>query len=649
MIKKSAIRVLSLWAAAMILLPLAQAGGKVAILPIPAVAPADSVGQKVWVQFIDKDDSPVAFGKVAGGLEPRARQRRRDIPPDWYDLPVRREYVEAVRRCGGSEIRVSRWLNAVSCRLTASQIANLQAYPLVKSITPVLCLTRPLEPSPAVYDKAAIIDSLAYGPSYTQNRMLGVDRLHQKFIPVGSDSLRLNGSGILLAFFDTGFLPNHPAFDSMRILATWDFINNDSTVDDSQPTVSQIDHGTATLSACGGFSFGNLIGPAFGADYILAKTELVAQEIQVEEDYWVMAAEWADSLGADIISSSLGYNDWYTYVDMNGHTAVTTIAANIASSRGILVVTAAGNEALHPWHYIIAPADADSVVAVGAIGANGVIADFSSFGPTADGRIKPEVVAMGLGVRCADYLGGFKYASGTSLSTPQIAGAAALILQANPWLRGRPGFVRRRLIAAGGRFNSPDNQYGYGLPDMEAAADSRIWIRPIPQVTVIAGQDTTVVIETFAPIGETVQFLPIDFPANFGLVDLGRGLADLNIQGIDDQTGIRGYRLIAIAAGEADTLDFSVLTVPHVVPFVAGPNPFADSLTFFFTGDCPERYAIDIFALSGEVVYRYAGRVAAGPFIWPGINAGGEKVASGVYLIRFSADGIEERIKVLKL
>ena len=649
MIKRTVIRVLSSLAAGLIPLSLAVADDNAAGLPVPISAAADSAGQKVWIQFIDKDDSPVAFGKAAAKLAPRALQRRHDIPPDWYDLPVRQEYVEAVGRCGGREIRVSRWLNAVSCRLTAPQITCLQAYPFVKSIAPVLCLTRHLEPSTEVYDKAAIIDSLAYGPSYTQNRMLGIDRLHQKFIPVGADSLRLNGSGVLLAFFDTGFLPHHPAFDSIRILATWDFINNDSTVDDNQPTASQKDHGTATLSACGGFSFGNLIGPAFGADYILAKTELFAQEIRIEEDYWVMAAEWADSLGADIISSSLGYDNWYTYADMNGHTAVTTIASDIAASRGILVVTAAGNEALHPWHYIIAPADADSVVAVGAIGANGVIADFSSFGPTADGRIKPEVVAMGLGVRCADYLGGFKYASGTSLATPQIAGAAALILQANPWLRGRPGLVRRRLIAAGDRFSNPDNQYGYGLPDMVDAADSRIWIRPIPQVTVIAGQDTTVAIETFAPIGETVQFSPIDFPSNIGLVDLGNGLADLNIHGSEGQEGIRDYRLIAAAADGADTLDFSVLTVPHVVPFVAGPNPFADSLTFFFTGDCPERYAIDVFTLSGEVVYRYTGQVAAGPFTWPGVNAGGEKVASGVYLIRFSADGIEERIKVLKL
>jgi len=243
---------------------------------------------KVWIYFKDKDESRDNFQKAAASFTSRALQRRTATPPDWYDLPVNQNYVDDVRAVGAGNIRVSRWLNAVSARLTADQIARLAEKEFVKKIEPVVKIVRRPDPQPPADKIMPVIDSAAYGMSFAQNHMLRVDSLHKA---------GLRGSGVLLAFFDTGYLPTHPAFDSIHVLDTWNFIDSNAYVAD--PADDQTEHGTATLSACGGFDSGQLVGPAYAADYILAKTEYQHQEIEIEEDFWVAAAEWADSLGAD--------------------------------------------------------------------------------------------------------------------------------------------------------------------------------------------------------------------------------------------------------------------------------------------------------------------------------------------------------------
>ncbi len=611
----------------------------------------DDTRRKVWVYFTDKDETPAAYLKAASTMTARAAVRRRDIPLDWYDLPVKDEYIDNVRKIGGQDVRASRWLNAVSVRLTESRIRQLAGESFIKMIDIVATLTRHPAPEPKQLEFIPLFDSTEYGPSYTQNHMLGIDSLHKVMIPAENDSVPLNGAGVLIAFLDTGYEIDHQVFDSIRtkIIDTWDFINDDADIDDSLPVSSQLDHGTATLSACGGYFPGELIGPAYGADYVLYKTENTQSETQIEEDYWVFASERADSVGADIISSSLGYIDWYQYSDMDGNTAVTTIAADIAASRGILVVTSAGNEAGTAWNYIIAPADGDSVVAVGAVTSSGTIAGFSSYGPSYDGRVKPEVVAMGVNVRCAADGGGYTYKSGTSLSCPLIAGSAALILQANPSLRGQPYKIRQRLIESSDRYPVPDpgNRCGYGLPDIIAAAGWTLEILPIPPVTVTVGRDTVVVISTLAPLAEIVIFEQPDFPANFSLADPGDGTAELTITGDISQLGSRQYHLAAYVNDLADTLEFTVITGTGEAPLYVGPNPFSDALNFNLTRAFPGGYVIEIFTLAGELVFTRSG--SQNPFTWHGINDRGEKVASGVYIIRFSADGIEERVKVFKL
>jgi hypothetical protein len=332
---------------------------------------------------------------------------------------------------------------------------------------------------------------------------------------------------------------------------------------------------------------------------------------------------------------------------MDGNTAVTTIAADIAASRGIVVVVSAGNEGLTSWEYIDAPADGDSVIAVGGVNAAAEIWLQSSLGPTSDFRIKPEVVAMGVNVWAAVDEGGFNFFSGTSLSAPLISGVAGLILQANPDLRGNPMKIRDRLIKSSDRYDSPDNRYGYGLPNAVLAAGFGLRILPIPMISIPVNRDTTVLFNTLAPVGEMVTLEACDIPPGSIFTDQGNGSATLWYRGDRMLEGPAEYCLAATAGEYSDTLYFLINTVTTPVPFHVGPNPFSDSLIFYLNQQFTENCKIEIFTINGEMVFRAYN--PENPFTWKGTNEWGGKVASGVYFIRFSADGIEERVKVLKL
>lgn len=606
---------------------------------------SDTEVHKVWVFFADKDESSAAYHKASTMFTDRALTRRADIPADFYDLPVNRIYIDTIAALGGQVLRISRWLNAASVNLTASQIARVADLPFVRRMAPVLTLTRTVDPDNSPFEKQLLFDSVQYGPSYIQNHMLGVDSLHRLTVPSADTTVPLDGAGILIAFFDTGYLLTHPSFDSLRVVDTWDFINNDASVDDPSPSSAQRDHGTAVVSAAAGYAPGSLIGPAWRADVLLAKTEIATQEIQIEEDNWVAAAEWADSLGADIISTSLGYYDWYIYADMDGNTALTTIAADLAASRGILMVNCAGNEGNVGWHYIIAPSDGDSVVAVGAVDAFGAITSFSSWGPTYDGRIKPDVVAMGSAVWSAYYQGGYSARSGTSLSTPLIAGAAALMLQANPDLRGHPDRSIQRLRMSADKYSQPDDHYGYGLPDMVLASGFGLKIMPVGPITISIFRDTTILITSLAPTTAPVVYDPIAIPAVSDFTDQGDGTATLffSLTAVGGQT----CRVAAQAGMYVDTLEFTLTGTGSGEEVSVGPNPFIDSISVYFGGQTGSSRHIEVFALSGEMIFDRWG--TGNPVVWPGVNAAGEKASAGVYIIRVCADGIEKKVKVLKL
>ncbi len=415
-----------------------------------------NAGTRTWVYFDSKPawngDQPTRY------ISPRAVTRRlKSRSPeqviDIYDIPVNPRYVEEVRRTGARIHQISRYFNAVSVEADERQLAAIREFPFVRKTAPVRGGRRH-EPQVESPKPQQIVDE-NYGNSYNQLAQIQVPQLH---------AAGYHGEGILIGHNDTGVFLDHEAFAELQILATWDFINNDPVVQNEEgDDPGQHVHGTYTLSTIGGKVPGVLYGPAYEATYVIAKTEDVTSETPIEEDNWVAAIEWEDSLGVDVTTTSLGYLDWYTYEDMDGNTAVITVAADIAAAHGIAVFNSAGNEGSHEWYYIIAPADGDSVIAVGAVGSDGELTGFSSHGPTYDGRIKPDVLAMGLYTYCASASGVdlYTFVSGTSLSCPLAAGVGALILQAHPQWNNMD--LLAALRATGTNAETPDNDYGWGI------------------------------------------------------------------------------------------------------------------------------------------------------------------------------------------
>ena len=412
-----------------------------------------------WVYFTDK---PVGVKKP--NISQKALKRRnkgnQNKNYNWYDLNPSEVYIDNVLNTGAKLRHESRWLNAISIECTESELIEISYMPFVKDIQPVEQFHRKkLEETKSIKSlkKNNSTTNIDYGNAQAQIAQINVHTAHDN---------GFYGQGVTVLMLDTGYNLDHPVFDSLNVIAEWDVINEDSTTkNETGDPLGQHNHGTATFSTLGGYAPGSLIGPAYKADFLLAKTEMYVEEIQLEEDNYVRALEWGETLGADIASSSLGYTDWYTWEDMNGNTAVTTKAVDIATSLGMLCVTAAGNENGDIWNHIIAPADADSVISVGAVNDSSIIAYFSSRGPSFDNRIKPEVCARGVATACASGNGtSYTSANGTSLSTPLVAGAAAVLLSARPtWT---PMMVREALMKTASQSENPNNVYGYGIIDV---------------------------------------------------------------------------------------------------------------------------------------------------------------------------------------
>ena len=430
---------------------------------------------RYWIFLRDK-------GPVQGELSPAvsefalAKRQRKNIPTgDFTDLPVYSGYTAILKQTGIRIHHRSRWFNAVSADLSGIPASTIRALPFVRDIQPVRVLrsSGEVRPAPSVLFKPS--DDF-YGPSDNQARMIGIPELHDQ---------GFYGQGVRIALFDTGFRLEHDALQHITVVAAYDFINNDKVVDNQAgDSPAQYEHGTRVLSVIGGYSPGNLVGPAWKSEYLLAKTENIASETHMEEDNWVAAAEWADSLGADslgadIISSSLGYSTFdkgqvsYTYEDMDGKTTIITRAANMAVEKGISVFNSAGNEGSLSWHYITAPADGFNVIAVGGLNPDGSLWNGSSRGPTYDGRIKPDVVAQGGSVYNVSPATTDRYetATGTSLSCPLAAGSGAIILSVNPNLT--PLELRDLMIRSATHYLEPDNDTGYGTIDLVTLSGSR--------------------------------------------------------------------------------------------------------------------------------------------------------------------------------
>lgn len=422
---------------------------------------------KYFIEFVDKKNSPYSISNPQQYLSARAIERRnkQNIPITEQDLPVNPNYLEQIISYSTHVHYTLRWFNGVVATLTDEQLDLVRGFYFVRSIQKIF---EPSKTQKQGLRKWESLDNalfqantqLNYGLSFTQVGMINGHLLHNRgFL----------GEGKVIAVLDAGFLnvDVHPAFDSLRlkgrILGTKDYVNPKSNI------YKEHYHGMMVLSVMGGYVDGQLIGTAPRAHYWLIRTEDASTEQLIEEYNWAAGAEFADSVGADIINSSLGYTVFdiesqnHRYQDLNGGTTPVTKAANMAATKGMVVVVSAGNEGTSPWYYISAPADSPMVLTVGAVDSRKVKANFSSFGPAADGRIKPDVCAMGKGTVLATPNGSVGTSNGTSFSAPIISGMVACLWQAKSELTWQELIA---LIRSSSSNNSlPNNSIGYGIPD----------------------------------------------------------------------------------------------------------------------------------------------------------------------------------------
>ncbi len=435
---------------------------------------------KYWIQFTDKTGTPYSLDEPEAFLTDRAIQRRanQNIEFTENDLPVNPAYVAGVADAGASLLFVSKWLNGVSVETTSSAVLDaIAALPFVAETRKMVDQTA--EPKPKSFFEAEkwnegslspvstqkSTNFFLYGNGYTQINQINGIPLHDA---------GFHGENMVIAVLDGGFdqVDVHPAFDSLwdngRILGSKDFAHPGGSV------FNESSHGTSVLSTMGANSPGQLVGTAPRASYWLLRSEYVYSENVLEEYHWVCAAEFADSVGADVINSSLGYIDFdlpqwdHEYQDMDGETNIATIGADMAASKGILVVNSAGNSgSSSSFPYIGSPADGKKVFSIGAVDGDGNRASFSSIGPTFDGRIKPEVMAMGQSTALVSGSSGYGTGSGTSFSSPVLAGMATCLWQANPTYTNMQ--IKDAIMQSGDNTLNPNEFYGYGIPDFEQA------------------------------------------------------------------------------------------------------------------------------------------------------------------------------------
>jgi serine protease AprX len=508
------------------------------------------------IEFTNKDRNPFSTDNPEAFLSAKSllRRHKQGIPVNAADLPVTPEYLDSLRIAGAKVLNVSKWFNTATIQVSHDSILNkISALPFVKKAMlkgSVKSLNKTNTDNKGI-QYTGDLDLFDYGSSSWQIIIHKGELLHQQ---------GFTGHGITIAVIDAGFyyVNQLSAFSRLweygQILGTHDFVSPGSDV------FTGHSHGMVVLSIIGCYLPGELIGTAPDADFWLLRSEDTGSELLIEEDNWVAAAEFADSAGVDIINTSLGYtlfdnhNQDHTYADMDGNTTFISRAADMAASKGMAVIVSAGNQGDSDWHYISAPADADSVLAVGAIDQNGYIASFSGRGPSSDGNVKPDIVSVGKGTWCADYQSGIRQSNGTSLSAPVITGLTACLWQANPDASAMD--LLEAIRESSDRFLQPDTEYGNGVPDFNLAN----------MLLHIKQTDSGITEKVLAfpnPFGNELYIVfksPVDDPINVIMYDLtGKIMLKENYSGfpgrsyikIDQElTGLlKGVYLIKITAG----------------------------------------------------------------------------------------------------
>jgi hypothetical protein len=442
-------------------------------------AEAEAQFTRYVVKLKNKNGTPFSFSTPTAYLSQKAINRRTKygIALDSTDLPVTPLYLSQIAAVANVIVlNVSKWHNSVAIQTSdPNAITTINALSFVQSVSPV----------------AARIQNSSNQkfniPEQPYNSSERITQITTDFFNYGTGSLNeinlhkgqflhnigLRGQGMVIAMLDGGFF-NYNTFDAMdsimvnnQVLDTWDFYANNVIVSDDHS------HGMQCLSTIAANIPGQFIGKAPKANFMLYRTEDVSSEYPIEEFNMVCGMERADSAGADLISASIGYFDFddplfnHTYADMDGNTTISAIGADLAAKKGILFVGAAGNEGGRPWHYILTPADGDSVLAVGAVTVNGDVGVFSSYGPSSDGQVKPDVASVGVGALVQSTINTIGTSSGTSFACPNMAGLSAILWQGFPEVNNIR--IVKALREAGSIASAPNDRIGYGIPDLKSA------------------------------------------------------------------------------------------------------------------------------------------------------------------------------------
>ncbi len=638
--------------------------------------------EKYFIYFKDKGVPPThslmkgdALFKTAEELlSERSLERRKKTMGDNYityeDLSVREEYVNELTNLGVEIIWRLNWFNSVSAYLNEIQISEVIKLWFVERIEPVKSFAFKKdyeERTLLIPEKMQSIFDNDYGPSFNQLQLSRIPEVH---------AYGIKGDGVIIGFLDTGYRWRaHESLMNSKVIAEYDFIFGDTiTANQPEDHPSQDFHGTLVFSVTGGYAPGQLIGASYRSSFLLAKTEDIRSERNIEEDNYAAALIWMESLGVDITTSSLGYSEFdpgqrsYTYSEMNGNTTIVTKAANLAFERGIVTITSAGNEGNSSWKFITAPADAFNILAVGSVNANNELSGFSSRGPTSDGRVKPEILARGevvLGALATDSVG-YRHGSGTSLSAPIAAGVAGLLLSAHPHLNNYQ--VRSILIETSDNSSSPNNDRGYGLvsavdaisyPTIEKS-DNKYFLHKYFLNN--PGIDLSTVKMLYSTDGENFNQLEYSSAVNkqfkYALPVLG---FDQIVQFYFSYTDSNSVERKEPVSG-AYKFQYGQLTIYHnldlkFIPtdYVLSqnyPNPFNSGTWINVITETDENAQLVIFnALGQKVKTLFSGLMPAGlnKIPWDGKTDFGTQAASGVYYYILRMAGKEYAKKMILL
>lgn len=651
---------------------LVRLAGTIAVLAGVATSTVSSAGgtHRLWVELPraiapeDGSDFPFPPEPTPAALVRRAARGR----PERIAVLERGPSVESLRavEATGARIhRISRWLSAVSVEADTNARRRLVSRFGRDAVRPVAAWSRrPVQVrADAPLERWTPVGG--YGLSRIQNMQSGLDRLHAR---------GLSGEGVRVLVLDTGCRLEHPALADLQVEATWDFVNDDADVGLDPGEVDQQDrHGTGVVGVMAGFVAGELVGASPRARFLIAKTEFIETETRTEEDDYVAALEWGEALGADVMNASLSYRVFtdepdtfaYDFEDLDGDTAITTRAVDDLVALGVVAVVSAGNDGSDGPGSINTPADADSCLAVAAVDSNGVVTAFSSRGPTADGRHKPDLAALGQRVRWA-HTGaetGTAWAAGTSVAAPLVASAVALALEAHPtW---GPGDVIDAFRGTASQANEPDDELGWGIMDAHAAVfDVEAPQTPLPfalrtpEDQSVVQADPTVAfawepaedLQTPGVLTYRIEWSADAFAGPLEAVfETGPATAR---ELVPPRAGPLWWRVVATdpdgherasATRRVDVDSATVAIGPSVRPWARlatpWPNPGSGAVTAVLGLDRPARLLrVEVYDVAGRRVrtLRRDQELLAGEWriTWDGRDRTGRRTGSGVYFLR---------------